>query len=377
MYTSSPAFRAEIRRGGEVAVKVEVIKAGTVIATTDGGLAVSLNASTVTVDRTATNRRSMALNLVNIDDNTSAVFNKDMVGPLSGNEIKIYRGLRVSGSIEYIPLGVFNVDEFVTDTSRDGTYFNIRGSDRSALAREHQLKVPYTVASSTNYATAIDALVRACIPQVVFTSFMDTVTDTTPRLVFGVEENLWEKAIELAAAVGKEVYFDQAGNLQLRSIPDPLVGSPVETFLTDEDGILVAPITSTLSRDTVRNGVIVRGSAPWLITPVYGEAWDDNPYSPTFRGGLLGELPEVVDNPIVLFNAQATVMAQEKLKNFLGIVEEIKFSSLVDPRLDAGDLVQVQNAQSGIEGVYLIDTLEIPLSYDATMSCTARKRSAG
>lgn len=375
MISTSPELAAAFASGGEVIVRIDVRSraTGQIIHSSSDQVASTVTASSVVVDSKSSVRRSLNVNgRSDQAADPTGLWRKDLLGPMSGNEIIVYRGMMIGANPQYVQLGVFVPTEFERVEAADGFFFSLRGNDRSDILRAAPFKKPYTVNSGVNYVQAIKDLINFFMSSYNLTFLTDTTTETTPRLVYGTQENPWEKILELAEAVEMEVYFDHLGNVNIKKIPDPKTITPSMWLTANETGIVVKPISAFESLETVRNGVIVRGSAPWLITPVYGEAWDMNPASPLYRYGPLGERPEIIEKATVLSNAQAEAMAIAKLNKYLGIQEDIKFTSLVDPRIDVGDGIYF--SVGATTGTYLIDTVEIPLRYDETMSLKGRRR---
>jgi hypothetical protein len=125
------------------------------------------------------------------------------------------------------------------------------------------------------------------------------------------------------------------------------------------------------------NGVVVRGNAPWLRFPVSGEAYDDNPASPTYHLGPYGDRPKIVESAAVGSDADCVAMATGLLGKTVGYDEQGTFTGLVNPALDAGDVVTVT-----VEGLLLeqvscaLDTFTIPLLASQPMRFTTRRRRA-
>ena len=92
----------------------------------------ALTAGQVVEDETASIRRTCRLTL----NDPSLVPSQigDLLHPLSGNELHIFRGVWLPGAAapELAPLGVFGMSQPTTDDSGDQIVITVNGNDRSA-----------------------------------------------------------------------------------------------------------------------------------------------------------------------------------------------------------------------------------------------------
>ena len=70
---------------------------------------------------------------------------------------------------------------------------------------------------------------------------------------------------------------------------------------------------------------------------------------------------------------QADDAAAGILAQFLGAQAVIDFDFLVDPRLRPGDVVQVVREKLAVNETHVLDSLTIPLGYDASTTATTRR----
>jgi hypothetical protein len=75
-----------------------------------------------------------------------------------------------------------------------------------------------------------------------------------------------------------------------------------------------------------------------------------------------------------IFNTQqAQLRAEFELWNYSNFAETINFSCVPVYYLDVNQLVRIQEDSIGVDGLYRIESLSIPLNFDGLMSITATK----
>jgi len=376
--TPSVAFDTAITEGGVVSVMVELLNNSvfppTATAAVDTGLAAALTDSSVAVSRDGQVWRSCSLS-ISYDAGFSTFFSQANFGVVAAREWRVSRGFIISGSPQYVPLGVFHTKNYRIEKSGTARTIHISGEDRSATAAGNRFRRPYTISATTLYPAAISGLVSASVAgRFAYDQYLGENIDAVPRMVFSEDESPWNSAKELATSIATEIFFDPSGKFIFRGLAEDFLGiAPTYVRKTGASGGIMAPVAIEEDLDDVVNGVIVRGSAPWLLFPVYGEAWDDT--SPVRRGSALGERPVVIDNSSVATNARANQIASDLLNHRKGRSEILDFGHTVDPKFEAGDILRIQTAD--MDTMYIIDSFEVPLSYDRNMTVKAKRRSPG
>jgi hypothetical protein len=340
---------------------------GVVASTNDTSRKIIIEDGTVSIDDEAEVRRSMVFSFTVLDRDLWRRY----LDPIRRYVICLYRGVRYAdGSTEHVRLGQFVPVSYSYESNGDALSVRVTAHDRSRQISEFPWVDAYQVASGTTYLAAINAILADRVPQFSFRKvFPSNVTETTPDLFFSPRSSPWSAIRSIALGAGYQAFFDASGALIVTNT-DTVENSTIRLDLTETSRARLSPLTVEGELADVYNGVIVRSSAPWLLFPIQGEAWDEDPASITYRYGPFGEHPYIEDSPVVASEAEATQAAQEKLASVIGVPERIAFDSLVDPRLDAGHLVQVGDAQ-GERSVHKIQTLTIPL-IGGTMSGTVK-----
>lgn len=340
--------------------KLDVYRSGALIATD-----LPVTAGSVTVDSSAAIRRRCTLTVVDPDGTLAPSEPTDALAPY-GNEVKLYRG--VEGDLA--ELGVFRIEQAeVADAG--AVTIALTGFDRSGTVQEARFENAYTVAEGTNYGTAIQALITDRLPSVTF-NFVST-TRTTPLLTFEEGADPWEAAQNMAASIGMDLFFDAAGVCVLRPEPDPLSGAVVATFVEGVNSVVVA-VNNNLTAKPAYNKFIVTGETMDGTPPVRAEAFDNNPASPTYYFGTFGKRPRFFRSQFITSQAQAQETADAFLRRELGGSEQVTFSAVPNPALDAGHVVQAVRSRIGVDTIAVIESLRMPLDAASFMTVVTRKR---
>lgn len=194
-------------------------------------------------------------------------------------------------------------------------------------------------------------------------------------------------ATGIAAALAGEIWVDARGIVTVGPVPT-LDDTVVWRIARGAGGALVEP-RAEQTKEGLANVWAVSGDggdgSP-AVGPAF--AWDDDPNSLTYAG------PDPVDDPlapqrlalygvrlrvqrqssslITSFN-QATDVAKAGLANSLGVKASLSLTSVCNPALEPGDLVEVE-VEPGHWEKHIIDSLSYTLGA-ASMSCNTRTSS--
>ena len=273
-------------------------------------------------------------------------------------------------SEELIPLGVFMITDVDVTTGPNGTTVAVQGSDRSLRISRSRWTEPYTSPGGAVTA-AIQALLEDRWADV--TCDFTTSTATTNKAVFGLEtdNDPWKDALKIATAAGLDLYFDGDGIARLTPVRDYDSATPDAEYLENEEAMVLA-LTRRLTTDQTYNGVIAMGEGSEASATFRGEAWDDDPASPTYRYGPMGEVPLFYSSPLLTSDDMAGSTALTILARKKGAQESIEWTQIVDPSLDAGDFIAIQNEAAKVDRVLVLDRLTVPLDEDKEMTSVAR-----
>ncbi len=366
MYSASASFKSSVVRDHIVVAKAEVWNQDQKLATLD------IDNGSVKVDSKSAIRRTCSVHLVT--DRTTANLvpdtGFDTLSPF-GNELRLYRGIQyLDGTEEYVPLGVFIMTDINIQDSNEGVEITVEGEDRSLKVSRNKWLEPYQVTSGS-LEDAIEDLLKDRFDDVQ-TNFPATNV-TINQVILGAENenDPWKDAVELCELVGFDLFFDPNGIVVMRQFPS-LDGAIVVASYVEGENNTITSISRNISSKETFNGVIYILEGSEVPTPIRVEAWDEDTTSPTYRFGVFGEAPTFITSNLLETEAQAITAAYLLLNRFIGAQESISWNGLVDPSLDANDVVYIRNTGAKVDRVVIIDSLDIPLAPEDSMTADAR-----
>lgn len=388
----SAAFKAALKLSHTPTMKVEILEDGALVAQTE----VVVDQQRLTVldgnvsdDRKAqVGRRSVDITLVDPQGAFVPLTTTHVVYPLRDLDLRLWRGVEgVHAGVSatdpaMVPMATVQLEAArVVDDDSDRVW-SLSGTDRSKSLANADWRDELVVASGTTPRAATLAILARVDPGHTYTVIDSPTAKVLDELVFlpGEAPNPWEAIVKVWEAAAMEVFFDQLGQLKAQPIPNPLTAPLAWSFLDDTDSIRVAPLNVDVDRATLRNGVVVRGTAPWLLYGVFGQAWDTDPGSTTYfdpanaGASVVGPHPEYIDDSLVSTTAEANALATAKLPDLLGIEERVEFNLIPNPALEAGDVV-VLSTPMVKSGRFILDALVTPLTFEGTQAANTRRRT--
>lgn len=322
--------------------------------------------STVTLDGTAASRASLDLGIpVGGDTDLIPTDSGDPLTPF-GNEITVVRGVETADGVEErIQLGVFRIDE-VRLADRGELTIEVAGLDRSSIIIDAVFEQSGTVAKGTNALDAAAGIITEAYPGVVL-DFVDSTVEL-PLLSYEIGDDRWDFAHACAEAAGCHLYFNGDGTCVATPVLETTLAAL--TVAEGEGGVLLGADTQW-GRENATNRVTVAGESSGN-DPVFGEALDEDPGSPTYYHGPFGKATYAYSSVFVTDAEQAEAVAQNILAIRRGVGKQVSFEALVNPALEPFDAVKVTRSRLNLDELHVIDTLTIPLDYDGTMSATTR-----
>jgi hypothetical protein len=366
MYSSSAAFKAAVRTDHIVISKAEVW------ATDQKLREIDISDGSVSVDSGSAVRRTCEVTLITDRETTNLVPDNDfdLLTPF-GNELRLYRGVQYQdGTEEYVPLGVFVITQVAISDTNDGVTIKLEGEDRSIRISRAKWTEPYQMSSGSLESSLTD-LLKNRYPDVELA--FPTTNVSVNKVVLGSESSNdpWKDAVEIAELVGYDLFFDQNGVVQMQQFPT-LDGSVVVALFAEGSGTTVTGLDRTISTKETYNGVIYTIEGSDVATPIRVEVWDEDTTSPTYRFGIFGEVPVFVETSLLATENEAIRAATGLLNTYVGKQEVVTWKSLVDPSLDVQDVVYVKSDGAKIDRLVIIDSLDIPLKPEGSMSANAR-----
>lgn len=331
----------------------------------------------VSCDRSAQVRRDLRCRAIDPTGEITPRATGEILTPY-GTELRAYRGVKYpDGRTEVCPLGVFRLSRSAISDKGDGTSdITLEAYDRSRTIQRDKFITPYTVDSGTNILDAIKDIVKRTFPDAEYDSITTAMTTTGP-LLFDSGADPWEACQTLAKSMGCEIYFDVEGRVAIVP-PDDINALPAPDFTYIEgERCTMLDLGRIFSDESGYNGVIVTGESPGdELPPVRAEAWDMSPTSPTYRYGPYGEVPLFITDSTAKTAEDCGKIANTQLALILGRSSQVGLTATVNPSYEAGAVVQIERQRSGVEGLYILDSFNVPLAASATQRLTLRERRA-
>lgn len=382
---ASANFKTVVRESHRLTAKADIYFAGSYVTT------MPIASGTITVDRTATNCRSGTI--VVGDPRFSPTFLNSPLAPF-GAELKIYSGLVYgSGITEWIPLGVFTIEDGDSEDSLDSAAVNgglpeVQFYDRSRVVERAKFYYPHD-RSGWDVRELIYHLITDVCPdgtQVIFDPSLPSGKNVPGGTVF--TEDRWGAVTTCCGYLGAEGRFGWDGNFYVQPIPTLQgVSSPssVWTFNAGPGGVLISAKRG-VSRTGVYNFVAVTGKSNGSNPTPVGYAWDSDPNSPTYWGptqesgeidpSTFGSNVINLQNDLCTTAQECAAYAQAQLGQHLGLARSLDFSSVPNPALDAGDVVTV-TYRNGVSEYHILDSFQVPLGLDQNSTMTGTGKQTG
>jgi hypothetical protein len=326
------------------------------------GVPVPVEAGTITIDRTAQNRRSGSVQIP-----WSLAAGEDLGVDLRdltlGGYAQVSRGLRYAdGSTELMALGRLRVESVTWDTLAASA--NLELADRMAQVRDEPFTAPYA-AKGVRPAAAAVAIVTA-----VFGSSISYSTPYNPPDAMGDTIYSGERSDALSAleqSYGAETYFDANGNFVFAAKPG--TSEPVVWTVDAGTAGVMVNASENLDRTGIYNGVLVQGQPTADQPPFSSLAVFTDPTSPIRWGGPFGKVALIADSTSVTTQAQADATAQSLLNLRLKQTRSLTLTAAPNPALEAGDTIEVR-FPDGRDETHLVDATTISLGTDSQQILT-------
>lgn len=291
----------------------------------------------------------------------------------AGAEIVVRRGLILpDGTEELVPLGVFVLDADLEE-AEDGA-ITVSAADRSRRISRARWTDPHTVPAGTPVGDAVADLLRACWPDCpIGTSLATADKATGAKLAYldGADSDPWKDARALAASAGLDLYFDGDGMAQVREAPDPESDPVCWSYESGEEGVVLGRTRRAMLTQQY-NGVVVTAEGSGVAVPKRGEAWDEDPNSPTYSGGPMGRVPLFYSSPLLTTQDDVDSAAETMLARVRRPIEQTSFTLLPNPAHEAFDVVEFVD-ESGLARRYMFDVVSVPLDSSGPLTATARE----
>lgn len=193
------------------------------------------------------------------------------------------------------------------------------------------------------------------------------------EIMFESDTTRWDIIVKLCHEAGYDVFFDGEGKLTMREMRDPAGDAPSLVLQSGVGGNLVSRQLSTSDAELFNHVVVIGENDDENLPPVFGEAKNEDPNSPTSIQNL-GPRVRIETMSTITDNGKAREMAQ----TLLGVSSleefELDFSSVFFPWIEPGEVLDYQDETRSHWGAtrYMITSLDLPLDL-SPMSGTAKR----
>lgn len=350
---------------------------------------------TVNVDETAQVRRTISFTVPTVPSGAAGslvpVNQGDVLHPLSGYELRAYRGMVYEdGTEEMVPLGVFAMSKPVIaqgpgstpgGTTGAGVTVAVTGNDRSSEVSLVTYQEPYVVPPNTDVATAIRDLFDTLLPGLTYVLMESGYV--LPGATFGQNPSTtndpFADALGMASTAGMELFFDEVGRVVLRPVAIPSTAPVITTYGFPASGAVLvngAPISSriitagqTLDQTQEYDGLILTCNGPG------GPPMQVNVGNTGAGTHVYMMTTDLLPSP-GLTGAQNTTQAQTMANNQYQLIRRAydtpTWTCAPDGSIAPGDLVDVNAPGIGVGDGYGVAQMTIPLDVDTAQTMTAR-----
>lgn len=296
-----------------------------------------------------------------------------------GNEIYVERGLSYGqGQREFVGLGYFRIDTMEQQETPSGAIHLVL-PDRMQGLIDARFVAPRQFPGSWLRRQLVEALVWEVYPNAAIIEWDDVAVRDAPvgRTVI-TELDRYATLKNFVRSLGKVCYFDHRGILVIKTPPSVLGGASWEVN-AGRDGVLVQ-MSRALTREGVYNAVVVTGEAADTTPPVTAVAYNLDPSSPTYYQGRFGPVPRFYSSPFITDKGQAQTAATSFLRQQLGVPYQVELSSVVNPALEAWDVIDVVYPERDRSPAlrterHVVDQVSIPLTATGVQSITTRQQA--
>lgn len=362
MYAVTSVFLAALRQAHAVEVQVDAYRSNALVQA-----ALPILDGSVTVDAGSRVRRQLSLTLAP----EAGLW--DTLAP-TGTELRPKRGIRYpNGSVEWVPLGRFDVDTQRMGYAPSGT-LSLTAPDRWVRVQRARFEAPATSVYGATVKSEIERLVTGAVPGI---TVANTATSTATVGAVAWDTDRDGAVDEMAKAIGAEAFFDVNGNLVIRDVPTLAGQAAVWTVDASATGVLL-DADRERSRTRTYNVVVASSSATDGVAPFTPvTVADSDPTSPTYVGGAFGRVPYFYSSPLLATSGQATAAAQTILERVRGLAAQLSLESIVNPALDAGDVIDALLPPERYDMArpvehHIVDKVTIPLTVGGTQSIATR-----
>ena len=274
------------------------------------------------------------------------------------DKVKPSMCLRTPKGIEKFPLGVFFMNSPARQAIVGGVAREIECYDVTLQLSDDKFTTRYTVASGTNYATAIQSILNSA----GITDARITATEST--LAVPIDFPLGTSKLEAVNALLKAInynaiYADQNGRLVCEPYEDPLFRSPQASYLTGAKSIIFSGVKEELDAYNIPNKVV-----RYLDSADRAEI-----ISTVARGRTIVDIASVNDIADQETLDKYTARVMDGYKAYQRVILETG----VMPNHGNMDCIYIVDKELALSGKYIEESWNISLTLGGHMTHTLRK----
>lgn len=297
------------------------------------------------------------------------------LAPASGFELSVFdsvtnearlviqRGIRfIDGSEEWVSIATLTVQS--ADRNLGEGTLRVTGYDPSSCIDDYSLITPYAPFDSKQQKLTTVEAIKDLVDIALWEKAVWHIGAGVDTKVFPSDGTVftgsrWDAVNNLAKSLSAQVHVDPVGewHLELIQTGDWVA---VDSFTTGENGVIVDGVSAKDRRD-VFNAVPLRWEGPNIGGLVF--VVDNDPASPTFWNGPFGRKPaseQKVDT--VTSQAQAVEAATALLAQYKGFTATVKFTSLHNPLIEPGDVLEVVVPEYKLHQLHVVDAITYQLT---------------
>ena len=271
----------------------------------------------------------------------------DLLTPF-GTRVEVELGLELlDGSVASVPYGTYEVASAKTRTDAGARVVDVGLIDISDRVERYRFETPLTVASGTDLAAMINAVVTNRTGQNPGVSAVGALLGAART--FGLDPSTapWSELLDVLDSFSRTAWYNRVGDIQVGAIlPDAATAYPLDQL-------------TSLSADydtRPPNVIVARGEPQDDTPPVQAVAIDSDPSSPTYAGtgpgtSPYGRVTEFFSSPLLETESQAQSAANTILAGYVGAGATYTLVRPYDPTISAGDVVSVDGAALAVDAV--------------------------
>jgi hypothetical protein len=294
----------------------------------------------------------------------------DLLTPF-GTTCRIDRGIVIPGQAEpeWVPLGLFYLSKNRRSRSAESVGApTISLVDPSQRVAEARFEAPTQTIEGATYVAEITRLIREVLG--LTWPVIDLTGSTAVCPVMDMNRERWSEGIEkMADAISAEVFFDQIGQGIIR--PQPTLNDAPVWYARTGPGGNILETDEEWNRDDLWNVWVVSGARTDDTELVSATVADTDPLSPTYVSGPFGRKSRFYSTPLATTPEQCMAIGQTMLARSLGRGCKIDLNLFVNPALDGGDVLDVDDADLG-RALHIVDKLTIPLTAEGSQPLQTR-----